>query len=317
VGVLVRGMWVRCLAQASIGAAILGVACLSEPGDVPDRAQVAWLSGEAAAALRADGTFDVTQPELSGDIAEIDYELARRQTEAWRLTFGPAAMTFLADERGEEFDIGKLRLCSRAYYAARAYKSGTVAAPQFERKAFGPYWLVELCTRSGVHVVSVAASAYNTDLAIVDGRLKLPPLSGSQFQPWGIPVSVSQLPVSAERAVCVAYAFSGRRITKVPRLFMPPRPLPAYEARWRVVLDGAVEVKLEDGESASASVLWIGARTRTSVVPAIAVDGSPLQPVVATYEVPGSPSETVTFEPEAGRNSWRNLQVPAGAAGSC
>lgn len=78
-------------------------------------------------------------------------------------------------------------------------------------------------------VVSIAVSAYATDLRLLDGKIGFSGAYGAEFRTWVIPRSRANEPVmSPEQALSVAFGAFGERVAEPPRLvrrgyaYVPP-----------------------------------------------------------------------------------------------
>ena len=95
-----------------------------------------------------------------------------------------------------------------------------------------------LC-ENGVPEVSVAVSVHATEVATNGGQIASQP-APNDFQGAAIPQG-GTVPVTPEEAVQLAVKATGRRVTEVPELILPPVPYSGQLARWRLTFDGPVK----------------------------------------------------------------------------
>ena len=227
------------------------VACdgVATPPQVDKNATALAVTGEARAALNADGKLLLRTPELAAN--EIDANRAGELALAYVKTYGAFMARTVSADRGAPIQVSELRRCGDTYYAASPYDGSAVAAaaaaaaagtkdpmgPALQR-FLGPVWLVSLCER-GAPAVSVAVSTLASDVVTSGGKIVQTPV-GNSFYTTGIPASAGELPMSAEAAVQEAAKVTGHRVTSVPELIRPPTPFAPQLARWRVRIDGKV-----------------------------------------------------------------------------
>jgi hypothetical protein len=108
--------------------------------------------------------------------------------------------------------------------------------------------------------VSVAVSAWATELSLENGRLHFPAISGNELVAVGIPYGhVGEYPSAPEDAIALAAERSGRRVAAVPELITPlPTDGPPQLARWRVTLKAPVTIQAATGRR-SVGELMVGA----------------------------------------------------------
>jgi hypothetical protein len=124
--------------------------------------------------------------------------------------------------------------------------------------------------------VSLAVSAWATDLRLKDGKLRFPRISGNEFVAIGIPRGHrGEYPTPPEQAVVSAAGQSGERIASLPQLItsLKWQGLP-QQARWRMKLERPV-----------AAQVAAGIRNITEVLIAPSAQGS-LQSFVAAPDQP-------------------------------
>jgi hypothetical protein len=281
----------------------------SEPAAVSARAVV----GSAAAALDGAGRFALHIQQEPNEISEAR---AREQADGWIATFGRHRLPSLGRERGVPIEQATLRACSRAYRAESPFLAPANIKPSL-RRAAGPQWLVPLCEPSGRQAVLLAVSAYNTDVAVVEGRLVLPPLQGSQFKSHSIPMNVDGLPISPEAAANLAYEHTGIAVAEVPRLELPPFHIHAYAARWKIVLERPAALISPQGQAVQTREIWIGPSSEAKSA-SIAYAGGALEPIKLVYtDVPTSQSrlgetKEATFSPRTGSVHWVTIALDGG-----
>jgi len=202
-----------------------------------------FVTQEALAALNSDGQFETELPN-GLPYPTINSGEAQRIAVAVANTFGPGLRAFLEGERGGPIDFAALQ-AGRVFYAHSAYEQNLPAElPMSYRKAAGPFYLVTL-TNSGIPVVSVAVSTYNTDIGIDNEEIRfLSKRHGQDFVIHGIPSARQhEAPLSPERAVQVAAEKSGARVAGIPQLqLLGLRQGSPDDGYWRLRLDRKVQV---------------------------------------------------------------------------
>lgn len=233
----------------AVAATLLITAC-SDGGFSPSfafaRADTAWLVGNAAAALGSDGRLALATPRQAP--REIGAEAARAQAIAWARSMATAIGNLrptLEQHHGAPISWRTLRDCDRLYYVRSSSENIPDSASPWIHNAYGPKWLVRLC-EDAPSIPVVLAIAANSDLAIVDGRLRLPPFnSGSWFHSWGIALGNLPLPLEPESAIGFAFRMTGARVSDVPELIERnlgdgPASVAAPCAFWEVQLERPV-----------------------------------------------------------------------------
>lgn len=251
--------------------------------------------GEARLSLDGTGRFTFAAPiSPPGYPPEIDQITATGLALAWAKDLAPLVKEGLEAERGDTIDLPGLRPCMRVLYARSALRppAQEVAADpagSIFARAYGSYWLVPLCAPGGEAAVMVAVSTLSHGITDQAGRLSLPPIGGEWFHWKGIPRhQVSELPVSPERAVVLAFLVSGKRVKALPELVIPDRRdgFP-YDARWRMPLEDTTTVSLESGrrrQTAEIFARWeLRKELETLELPA------PTQPTRKDFRYPTSP----------------------------
>jgi len=151
-----------------------------------------------------------------------------------------------------------------AYFAESHLEPVPAAAGPSAIRTYGPQYIV-LLFDNGKPVVAVSVSAYATNVFVnsagfVEDRVASDE-AGGEYQISGIPLSLSDvsMPVSPELATKFAFEQTGARVVEVPRLGLPGHRVLNTAARWRIVLEYAVDLeRLADGASVSTNVLYVG-----------------------------------------------------------
>jgi hypothetical protein len=210
--------------------------------------------------------------------AQISETRADTLAEAWSRVFASMARTFLERQHGEPINVAALHACGRTYFARSPFQPLPASIPDATQRTFGPYWLVTLCDGSGP-AISLAVSAYATDLTLVGGELRFPQLSGEEFKWVGIPAGSAGLPLPPEEAVATTFVQTGRRIAATPELIISGRSIPQL-ARWHLRLDSAASLRTAHGIVHESDV-YVAQRLAGDTVLAHA---APDQPKSVTYE---------------------------------
>lgn len=238
----------------------------------------AWVVGEAARALDADGRFLLPPPVAPGPQPITSTATATELAATFLRMFtapsiaGIAGSTVAGDlerQRRDEIDFKSLVPADRAFYAESPYLPLDESAPPFMRKYLGPFFLVPFLDQNGPAVV-MASSAYNTDISIVADQLFFPPIYGNDFSWAGIPVGVAFVfPITPERAVEAVWHSTETRVDQIPELIAPHRLFIPHYARWRVSLENPIRVRgVDTGREHTTSELYISASIRHPYDPA-------------------------------------------------
>lgn len=170
-------------------------------------------------------------------------------------TYGRYLAGVFSADRGADVRVDDLVTCGRSFYAEPAYEQPATGASLQLKKLIGPHWLVPLCSGSAP-TVSVAVSALS-DLTVVGGRIADP--ITQDFFSVGVRLADASGAVTPEEAVRLAAEASGKRVSEIPVLVMPPRPYAPQLAAWQVVLESPVQVRgARSGETRQVRELYVG-----------------------------------------------------------
>lgn len=204
-----------------------------------------YVVGEAATALQANGRFRLYEPSSPDEITQSHAEAIAA---AWPEQFGRWIAGRLEREHGAPISMPDQRVCARTYYVRSAFEQlddQFKAAGPPTRRLFGPWWLVTLCGSRNQPQVSLAVSAYSTDLRVEDGSILMPNFGGEWFAAEGISKDVGTTFVEQpEELVRRTGASYDRRVTRTPELIAPMREdgFPNHP-RWRLFLDKPVTAR--------------------------------------------------------------------------
>lgn len=205
------------------------------------------LTADAAAALDGDGRLRLPAPVPAGPDPEVTGETAAALGTAWGRDFGPYHGQFLREFRGGPIAFKTLAACGRPLYARAAVEPPSRDMKAGFRRQYGSWWLVTLCSPSGEPQVSVAVSAWATNLKLSDGHIRFSAGgdNGGEFFGMGTPRGhTGEYPATPEVAVARAARVSGARVAAVPDLLMPtPDQAPPQGAHWVVRLDRTVALR--------------------------------------------------------------------------
>lgn len=258
-----RGWAAAAVAPFLLGACERGGGSVTGPPAPPPNVQ-AYVVGEAARSLDAQGRFIFGLPSAPGDVAIISPESAGALAQAMVRTWGRYVDRSWEYQRGGPIDLDRLQLGERILYAETPYEVFPETYHPATRRHYGPMYLVPFM-EGGEQVLTVGVSAYSTDLSIgSDGKVIRPVLGGGWFYPLGTSIDTTKgptrfRPLSAEEAVQMAVAWSGARVTQVPRLTLMKVPYDPNMAQWRVELDRGVPVRnRRTGERVDVREVYVG-----------------------------------------------------------
>ena len=211
--------------------------------DLPMKELASIVTSDVARNLTAAGEFVLPAAVKPASAPIISSERAADLAVSYLRTWGQFLETSWEFQRGGgDIDLTTLQPASRVFFAATPYQLLENVVHPANRKSFGPYYLVTF-TSSGEPVLSIAVSAYNTDLGIDEkGMIVLPKYSGNDFIPLGLHAG-RPWPMSPERAANIAAAATGARVASTPRLVLASKEWVPQAALWRITLDQPVAVR--------------------------------------------------------------------------
>jgi hypothetical protein len=234
------------------------------------------LTPKAAEAVGRDGKFGALAHVSASARPEISDVRARQLATLFARDLAPLIGDGLNADHGAIIAYANLRSCGPAYYAATPFAPLPAEIPAAYHRKFGPWWLISFCAPSGEAQLSVAVSAYATELDVVNDHLRFPAVSGNEFVPMGIPRQLGALPIAPERAVEISVAASGRRVDGVPSLIAAAGHFPQM-AQWRLPLEAPANLRIKHAAyTGSTSVLYVGVRLFRE--PPLVLMPSPQQP---------------------------------------
>lgn len=247
-----------------MGGLLLG-ACdkpgITDPTPPPDVRP--YVTGAAAANLGADGLFIYPAPVAPSTEPIISAERARELAVSYVLSFGPALEERWRQQHGRSFDFRKLEAHSRVLFQGTPYELFPERYHGAHRRTFGPYYLVRLGS-DGRHRLSVAVSAYNTNVGIApDGRLQRPIESGADFIARGLPADTTRreemTPLWPEAAVAHVAGLTGVRVSEVPQFLLMVWNWGPLGGGWKLTLEHAVRVRtVSGGRTTEVRELYLG-----------------------------------------------------------
>jgi hypothetical protein len=214
----------------------------------------AAVTGPAADAIGPNGQIQLAAPPVGGE-HELTASEAVNLATAWTRERGPMTRGWLEQTHGAALAFNTLETCGRPLYARSAFNAPPANIPSPYRRAVGPWWLVTFCDDGGPSL-SVAVSAWATELTVESGKLRFPRMSGTEIFAVGVPVGhVGEYPMSPEMAVEMVAQQAGKRVTNVPELVIPlAADGPPQLARWRLALEGPTTVRTKSGTRATNEV---------------------------------------------------------------
>lgn len=253
-----RGSLTRVVPLASI---VVIIGCGGRDGAPTASSDVsAIVTGDAAAQLRTDGRFTMGAPN-TGTRLEISATQAEALAAAWPRQFGVLVRGTIEEHRGAPVNLESLAPCGRTFYVEPSFDPLPADVPIAVQRTYGPWWLVPLCATPPNVEVTLAVSAYDTDLSLQGGKIVMSTGGGMWFWFRGIPPGQSEaVAVSPEAAAAAAAALTGHRVKSVPILVGGNwRERVAQYARWRVELDAPGRVRGPDGRISSEDVVYVDA----------------------------------------------------------
>lgn len=214
----------------------------SPPKQTPQPLLASQLTGEALAALQADGRFMPRlqvaapgEPRLPGQ-----EEAEQLATEFWR-TFGSSYRGDVEARRGSPIDPAVLTACRASLLAESAWNSPPKNELTLFRAHIGPRWIVPLCNGASPQVL-IGVAALVAEL-LPSGDFKASPeLLNAAFSVEGVPIG-RELALSAEQAAAAVAVATGARVSRVPRLMRADAPLSGWWTMWAVEVERPVGVR--------------------------------------------------------------------------
>ncbi len=213
----------------------------------------ASVTGFAAEAIGPNDQIQLA--EFSGEENELTASEAVNLASVWTRNYGPMTRGWLERTHGAAINFKTLKTCGRPLYARSAFNAPPQSIPSPFRRSHGPWWLVTFCD-DGSPSVSVAVSAWATELTVQAGMIRFPMVSGTEFVAIGIPLGhVGEYPMAPEMAIVMTAEQVGKRIAKVPELVTPlPTDGPPQLARWRLTLETPTMARTTSGQRATNEV---------------------------------------------------------------
>jgi hypothetical protein len=306
---IICGLVVSALGLLGVLGACSEDSATAVTGVPPTRAGLlASVTAAAEAAVGADGRMQLAAARAGGAERELTAAEAGRFASVYMRHFAPRIRGWLEKTHGAPINFMQLRSCGRPLYARSAFNPPPENISLPLRRVYGPWWLLTFCDGAGSPSVSLAVSAWATDLAIVNGRLRFPPISGAEFVAVGIPAGhVGEYPSAPEAAIELGARRTGRRVSRVPELVTPMQEDgPPQLARWRLTLEGPVALRTGSGARSTDEVFVSPASIRgRTVVTSVAAREQP-----AAVDFAWSPAPVIGEQFDAYRARARaSLQV--------
>lgn len=207
---------------------------------------------------RAASAPALRNPEQGGP-REISRQKAERLASLWIKDFAPTNAEGWEEQRGAPVDWEALETCGRAAYVATPFRDPGPNVPVPAKRGVGSWWMVSFCAGAEPQM-SVAVSAWNTDLRIEDGALRFPEYSGNHFVPRSIPPETTYddiFLIPRGRALQMARQATGKKVAGRPELVMQPNVMPQF-AHWRVTLASPAKFRVEGRGLVERQEVFIG-----------------------------------------------------------
>lgn len=232
--------------------AIASLGACTDVGGPPTATELSRVVTGQALARQSNGQFvlasqkpgELTEPQAQYLAATYAHTAGRWLRAAWE------------SDRGREIDVETLRPCARAFYASSAFLDPPQGVSRGVRRLLGAKWLTSLCDAEGQALVSVAVPADAVELQVVDGSIKK--VAGADFTSFGIPTSTRAIPPAPEEAAQTVSLATGRRVSLVPELVLPPPPYVPQLAKWKVTLDGPTTAVDTNGRKRQTTEVYFG-----------------------------------------------------------
>lgn len=260
------------LCAAVSGLVLLG-ACRDEIAEpthpvMPKQIQ-AYVTGDAAQSLGANGEFSFAPASPPTDLPIISAERAGELAAAYVRTYGSAMRSGFQLYGAPDIDLDKLHISPRIFYAETPHARVPDVPNPGPRRHYGPYYITHLLVE-GRPALTVAVSAYAHDVGISpEGRIARPVNVSSLF--FHFPVTdagarISYSPLSPEEAVALVASRTGAKVTSPPRLLLRDRRFHPVTAQWQLTLDRAVGVqRAQGGGRAEVRELFVGPNGTLSI----------------------------------------------------
>lgn len=239
-----------------LGLFTLVMACaVEEPASVGHLSPLeSVLTGNAARALSADGTFPVAA-SAQGNRKEIDQQRATELAAAWlRTHINYVILHVLETDRGAPIALSKLKPCGRAFYENSLFEALPLEAPDVVQKIAGSHWVVPFCEGSDQQL-SVSVSVYASDIATAPPSNQ-PSSTGVDYWVVAIPPG-RRAPAFPEDVALFVADKTGSRITEVPELISTGYGSAAQFAAWRVALESPVSIRGPAGSTRLTNEVFV------------------------------------------------------------
>lgn len=216
-----------------------------------------YITSALRTALDPSGSFRFPEPEAPPGGPPILTSLqAAELAVAYARQFAPYIRSSLEKDHGGPIDFESLEVDGQTLFVESAYEPLPEGTYMPFQKAAGPYYLFTL-QEGGQPTLSVAVSAYATDLRIENGRVLLPKISGNEFRMNGInPTTGLGVMTTPELAVQRASQTIGALVNSLPVLRSRGMYWSPQLAYWEVELDRSMPVRVE-GRGTSTNRAYI------------------------------------------------------------
>ncbi len=172
--------------------AVAGATACSDPPTIARQAgsptrdhMLALVTPAVAGKLDPNGHFELSAGTGNSQFPEVTAEGARQLASTWVGEFGPRVHRYLEQVHGGSIDFHSLAPCGRTFYARSAFASVPSGVPMPYVLPYGPWYLTTFCASDGAPSVSVAVSAWSTDLSVVHRPNPVPFLCWERILPDG------------------------------------------------------------------------------------------------------------------------------------
>lgn len=176
----------------------------------------AVVDGQAAIALRPDGSFQRSDPTTFGSDLLISPTRASFLAGAFVAEYGGWFESEWSDRRGGPVRAGRLKACGQIQFVDPPYDPLPAGTSLTARRVLGPRYWIRFCENDGTPLVLFSVAAIASDIQVVDGHLSPTADLFISIAASAIPAGFD-VPLDAEEAA-IQFGTTGGKVSEVPRL---------------------------------------------------------------------------------------------------